>query len=105
MLMNRPKNMLDIYKLLPEGTPIQLINDRFYTSPAPLLQHFTIVKDIFVKLNEHVTAQALGIVAFAPVDVFLGYTNALQPDIFFISNEQNEIIKPDGIHGAPERCS
>ena len=100
VLMNRPKNMVDVYKLLPEG--IELINNRFYMSPAPLFQHFTIVKEIFIQLNEYITANNLGMLAFALVDVFLGNTNALQPDIFFVSNEQNEIITQDGIHGPPD---
>jgi Uma2 family endonuclease len=94
--------MLDVYRLLPEGTPIQLINNRFYMSPAPLFHHFVIVKNIFIRLNEHAVANNLGIIAFAPVDVYLENTNALQPDIFFISDKNTEIIKQDGIHGAPD---
>ncbi len=102
MLMNRPHNMLDIYKLLPEGTPVQLINNSFHMSPAPLFQHFQIVKDIFMQLNDYVVANNLGIVAFAPVDVYLGNVNALQPDVFFISKERSEIIQQDGVHKAPD---
>ena len=101
VLMNRPKNMLDVYKLLPEGTPIQLINNEFYMSPALLFHLFEIVKNIFIQLNDHIITNKLGTVAFAPVDVYLGNTNAVQPDIMFIHKDRLDIIHPDGIYGAP----
>ena len=39
---------------------------------------------------------------FAPLDVFFGDKSAVQPDIFFISNANNHIIKEDGIYGTPD---
>ena len=102
VLMNRPKNMLDVYKLLPEGTPIQLINDRFYMSPAPLFNHFEIVDAIVDLFKSEVKKQNIGKVIFAPVDIYLGTKNALQPDIMFIENDRLDIIHADGIYGAPD---
>jgi Uma2 family endonuclease len=101
-VLSRPQSMLDVYKLLPEGTPIQLINNRLYMSPAPRFIHFDVVKKIFKQLEEIVTNNNLGIVAFAPVDVYLGVNNAVQPDVFFIANENAHCIKDDGVHGAPD---
>ena len=46
--------MMDVYKLLPEGTPIQLINNNFYMSPAPLYIYFAVAKEIFKKLDRYV---------------------------------------------------
>lgn len=98
--MNKPKTMVDIYRLLPEGTPIQVINNRFFMSPAPNFKHFSISKSIFKKLDVFVEEHNLGIICYAPVDVFLGNTNAVQPDIFFISKNNEGIVKEDGIYGA-----
>lgn len=100
--MNKPKTMVDIYRLLPEGTPIQVINNRFFMSPAPNFKHFSISKSIFKKLDVFVEEHNLGIICYAPVDVFLGNTNAVQPDIFFISKNNEGIVKEDGIYGAPD---
>ena len=94
--------MLDVYKLLPEGTPIQLINDRFYMSPAPNIPHFEIVDTLTAQLRDFVTKNNLGKIFFAPVDVYLGRKNALQPDIMFIQNDRLDIIHSDGIYGAPD---
>ena len=102
LLMKRPENMLEVYKLLPEGTPIQLINNRFYMSPAPLFKHFETVDAIVEALKEAVKKNDSGKVVFAPVDVYLGSKNAFQPDIMFIHKNNFGIIKEDGIHGAPD---
>src|SRR5690349_4554885 len=102
VLMNRPKNMMDVYKLLPEGTPIQLINDKFYMSPAPSFNHFEIVDAIVDLLKSEIKKHGIGKVIFAPVDVYLGAKNAVQPDIMFIQNDRLNIIHTDGIYGAPD---
>jgi Uma2 family endonuclease len=102
VLMNRPKNMLDVYKLLPEGTPIQLINNKFYMSPAPNIPHFEIVDTLAAQLREYSTENKLGRIFFAPVDVYFGTKNAVQPDIMFIDKNRLDIVHSDGIHAAPD---
>lgn len=101
MLLKRPETMVDVYRLLPEGTPIQVINNEFYMSPAPNLSHFNIVDIIIDQLKKVVLKSNNGRIIYAPVDVFLGNKNAVQPDIFYISNEKLNIIKEDGIYGSP----
>ena len=102
MLMNKPKTMIDVYRLLPEGTPIQVINNQFYINLSPNFLHFDTLDKIVEALKETVKDQTSGRIFFAPMDVYLGDTNAVQPDIFFISKEHEHYIKRDGIYGAPE---
>lgn len=94
--------MVDIYRLLPEGTPIEVIRNRFYMSPSPNLQHFEVLDKIVDALKQEVKKQKSGKVMYAPVDVFLGDNNAVQPDVFFISKENEKLIKADGVYGAPD---
>ena len=101
-LLTKPETMVDIYRLLPEGTPVQVINNKLYMSPAPNFPHFNIVDTIVEKLKKIVSKKDSGRVIFAPVDVFLGNKNAVQPDIFYISNENAHIIKEPGVFGAPD---
>ena len=101
-LVNRPQTMVDIYRLLPEGTPIQVIDNEFYMSPAPNFSHFDVVDRIVDELKKIVARKNSGRVIFAPVAVFLGDKNAVQPDIFFISTENANIIREEGIFGAPD---
>lgn len=102
VLTQKPKTLVDVYRLLPEGTPIQVINNQFYMSPSPRFDHFSISREIFRNLDLFVRENNLGDVIYAPVDVFLGNKNAVQPDIFFISNANNHLIREDGIYGSPD---
>jgi Uma2 family endonuclease len=101
-LLKRPQTMMDVYRLLPEGTPIQLINNSFNMSPAPLFKHFEACKNIYDVMNDFIKSNDHGIVCFAPLDVFFGISNAVQPDVFFIAKENRHIIKEDGVYGAPD---
>lgn len=94
--------MVDVYRLLPEGTPIQVIDNQFYMSQAPNVPHFRILDSLYDKLRKLVKKSALGEIFFAPVDVFLGDKNAVQPDIFYIRNENAHIIRETGVFGAPD---
>ena len=102
VLMQRPQTLVDVYRLLPEGTPIQVINNQFYMSPSPTFDHFSIAREIFIQLYNYVTENNLGEAIYAPVDVYLGSKNAVQPDVFFISNTNKHLIKKDGVYGAPD---
>jgi Uma2 family endonuclease len=101
-LLKRPETMVDVYRLLPEGTPIQVIDNEFYMSPAPNFTHFNTVDGIIDALKKAVVTKNSGRVIFAPVDVFLGDKNAIQPDIFYIDNDNSHIISENGIYGAPD---
>jgi len=101
-LLTKPETMVDIYRLLPEGTPVQVINNHLYMSPAPNVPHFRIVGSLSDEFRRIVKESGLGEVFFAPVDVYLGDKNAVQPDIFYISNENAHIVKEAGIFGAPD---
>ncbi len=101
-LLTKPETMVDIYRLLPEGTPVQVINNQFCMSPAPNVPHFRIVGSLSDEFRRIVKESGLGEVFFAPVDVYLGDKNAVQPDVFYISNENAHIVKEAGIFGAPE---
>ncbi|NUO10481.1 MAG: Uma2 family endonuclease [Candidatus Brocadia sp.] len=88
------------YKLLPEGSPYQLIEGELVMAPAPSLRHQIISANIFEKMREF--SKGKGIVLYSPVDVYLGEENACQPDIVFILKQRSEIIKNDGIYGSPD---
>lgn len=101
-LLKRPETLADVYRLLPEGTPVQLINDKFYMSPAPNIPHFEIIDSIVFELKKIVKERDSGRVFYAPVDVFLGKRNAVQPDIFYICKDNLNIIMEDAIYGVPD---
>ncbi len=104
MLHNPPKTIMEVYKMLPEGTPAELINGRIYMTPPPNLSHqdisFTIAGEIYAFLKKKKVGRAFA----SPVGVFLDEEkNVVQPDIVFVSAKRRKLLTADdGIHGAPD---
>ena len=87
--------------MLPEGTPVQLIENALHMSPAPNTLHARTARNIFRLLDEYVSKNNLGEVFFAPVDIYLDDKNVFQPDVFFLASEEIDFLKNDGVYGAP----
>ena len=97
-----PRTLLEVFKSLPEGTLAQLIKNNLVMTPAPLIRHQKILRDIFGSLFIFLSKNPLGELLAAPVDVYLDEENVFQPDITFIRKENSDIIREDGIYGAPD---
>ena len=89
------------YAELPEGTPIQLINGEFVESPAPTVDHQSVIKVLFRGVDKLEEA-GKGTAFFAPVDVYLRETETYQPDVIFIGNARTGIIGEKKIEGPPD---
>jgi Uma2 family endonuclease len=90
------------YRKLPEGAPYQLIGGELVLTPAPSTYHQIISFNLGLAIGNFVVSKQLGIVLFAPIDVYLEETETYQPDIIFIAQERMEIIEPARINGAPD---
>ena len=88
------------YKKLPEGSPYQLIEGELVMSPVPKPIHQIVSGNLFEALRKFLKDK--GILLYAPVDVYLDEENAFQPDLLFISEERKDILKEDGVYGAPD---
>ena len=90
------------YERLPEGAPYQLIGGELVMTPSPVPYHQILIGRIFLKLSKYVEENSLGIVIFAPLDVYFSNTDTYQPDIIFISKERLNIIGEKKIEGPPD---
>jgi len=97
-----PRTMMEVFNSLPEGTRIQLIENNLVMSPAPLDRHAGIIFELTGELFDFIKKSKKGKVRIAPYDVYLDERNAFQPDIVYVSNERAHLIKPNGLHGAPD---
>jgi Uma2 family endonuclease len=102
VMIQPPRTMMEVFKSLPEGTLVQLIENNLVMSPSPKDLHQEILGELAFQLTSHVRNQNLGKVRFAPYDVYLDMKNAFQPDLIFISNENLYKIQENGLHGAPD---
>ena len=75
--------------------------DQFKCQPRSTPTHQGIVREVTFAILNHIRQhKKSGHIFFAPCDVFLDeHLNAVQPDIIFISAEQESIIKDEAIHG------
>jgi len=101
MLITTHKHTVKDFAALPEGSPYQLIDGDLLMTPSPIFQHQKVVVNITFLLKKFVDENNLGEIITAPMDVYLTETEAYQPDIIYISNENKSIIH-DRIKGAPD---
>jgi Uma2 family endonuclease len=99
-----PRTLMEVFRMLPEGTLAELIDNTLYMSPSPVGKHQKILQTIFRRLSEAIEDTEKGEVFIAPFDVYLDEdSNAVQPDIIVVLNQNNHIINPNGhIHGVPD---
>jgi len=90
------------YALLPEGAPYQLIGGKLIMTPAPTTYHQIISMRLGSRLANFVTEKSIGLVLFAPIDVYFEEKECYQPDIIFINKERFSLIEPSKINGAPD---
>ena len=97
---NPPRTIMEVFKILPEGTLAELIDGSIYMSPSPTANHQRTVGTLCAALRAHVEKNNLGEVFISPFDVFLDETsNAVQPDLIFISAGNSTVVEEDAIHG------
>jgi Uma2 family endonuclease len=102
-ILDPPKTLMEVYRMLPEGTRAEIINETLFMSPAPSVNHQGLVLKLSSQLYFYCEEDnKLGRVFASPIDVYLDAKNAFQPDIVFTSNKSNDLIKEDGIYGAPD---
>jgi Uma2 family endonuclease len=71
-------------------------------SPAPRSRHQIVASNLGHAFQVFVRRRKLGLVLFAPLDVYLpGESTPVEPDIVIVSQEQMDIIVDRGIEGAP----
>ena len=84
------------------GFIYELINGEIVKKSAPSPKHQKASGKLFRALSTFVEQKQLGEVLYAPLDVFLGEYNSLQPDLLFVAKAREEIITENGVEGAPD---
>lgn len=98
----KEKQNVKDYRLLREGEPYQLVEGELVMTPSQNTFHQIISGNIYERLRVFVKERGAGLALYAPLDIYLDDENVFQPDIVFISKQRRELVKDDGIHGAPD---
>lgn len=93
----------DEFARLPDdGNRYEIIAGELFATQTPTLTHQRIVTRLLVTLEEFNRAHALGELYPGPVDVLLGESDYLEPDLAFVRADRVGILKERGIEGAPD---
>lgn len=101
--IQRPRSVMEVFKMLPEGTLAEVIENALYMSPAPTPGHQKISIVLSSAIFNYAEKNKIGEVYYSPIDVFLDEaSNAVQPDIVFFFKETLIKIDNTGLHGTPD---
>ena len=104
VILHPPRTIMEVFKMLPEGTLAEVIDNTLYMSPTPITKHQRVVSRLIIQIGSYLEESRTGEIFTAPFDVFLDEkSNAVQPDILVVLNESKHIIDESStIHGVPD---
>lgn len=80
----------------------ELIDGEIVPRNYPTASHQSALFELTMLIGNHVKANQLGRVLFAPFGVVLNDFDDVQPDLIFVSSARQEIIREDGVFGVPD---
>ena len=90
------------YVAIDDGYRYELINGVLKMIPGPATSHQRMSLKLASIIDYFIEDNDLGSVFESPIDVILDEENTVQPDILFISLENQSKVKENAIYGAPE---
>ncbi len=97
----RPQTWEDLWAIPEDGNRYEPMDGEVLVSPPPHRKHQEVAGAVHVLVHDHVKAENLGDVYFAPADVRTSPHDTVQPDLFFIRRERLHIYQPDGVMEEP----
>jgi Uma2 family endonuclease len=95
--LTRQRAAVEEFWSLPESVlPVEYINGEIVMSPSPTVAHQSASRNIFRSLDKYLPAEAADRLFFAPLDVVLPSGDVVQPDIFFLAEEDARRAKEGG---------
>jgi len=97
-----PSTAVEVYRMLPEGTRCEVIFNELIMSPSPSREHQYLLIRLTTLLYQFLEEKQTGTLLSAPFDVYFEQEQSVvQPDLFVVLNDDEEIIKKNGVHGVP----
>ncbi len=103
-VLERKYNVREFLEMqeLSENIFYELIHGNIVKRSSPSPTHQIISGKLFDTINTFLKTNKLGIIFFAPIDVFLDEENLFLPDLVFVSEKRKGIITDNGIEGSPD---
>jgi Uma2 family endonuclease len=98
----RPYTAEDLAGVPDDGRRFEVLGGELIVSPSPTVRHQRISREIVRILQSHLDLTEGGEVFSAPLDVFLGEHDVVQPDVLIVLRSNDSIVRLNAIHGAPD---
>lgn len=79
----------------------ELIGGELFVSPSPKPRHQVVTGELFMGIGNYLKRYGGGRVFVAPLDVLLSETDVVEPDVFVVLDEQQDIVTEDNVKGVP----
>ena len=91
------------YCAAPADKRYELLDGELIMVPAPNLNHESVRSLLGHHLSNHIIDRGLGKLFYAPCDVRLSDNDVVQPDLLFVSREQEHLLSGgQNVQGAPD---
>jgi Uma2 family endonuclease len=95
--LTRQRATVEEFWSLPESVlPVEYINGEIIMAPSPTVAHQSASRSIFRALDKALPAEAADRVFYAPLDVVLPSGDVVQPDIFFLAEDDAKRARARG---------
>jgi Uma2 family endonuclease len=92
----------DDFLLFPDdGQRHELIDGEHYVTPSPTVRHQELLLRLVRAIDKYQEAHPGGRLFFAPLDVVLGTSDVVEPDLLLVTGDQSHIVTTQHIRGAP----
>ncbi|MEO6594935.1 MAG: Uma2 family endonuclease [Planctomycetota bacterium] len=92
----------DYCRIQPDRSRHELIDGRHFVTPAPSPYHQLVSVRLLHELMTLVSDRGLGVVLCAPLDVHLGRSTLVQPDLVVLRHRNRSIIGDTKLTGVPD---
>lgn len=101
IVLQRPLDADDLRAFPDDRNRYEIIGGQLIVSPSPSTRHQHVLTHLSTWLNLHLIHHQAGKLYVAPMDVHLSFYDVVQPDILVVLDDRMEIIREQGIVGAP----
>jgi len=100
--LERPLTYDDLAAMPDDGKRYELINGELFELTGPTPKHQWTSGGLYNRLRPFVLDNELGLVYYAPINVYFTPHIVVQPDVVFVGRERAGIIRVGKIEGAPD---
>ncbi|HEY0652625.1 MAG TPA: Uma2 family endonuclease [Chryseosolibacter sp.] len=103
-MVHPPRTIMEVFKMLPQGTLAEVIENTLYMSPTPTSQHQRLVHALLTQIDRFVSDEEIGEVFVDQLDAFLDEASmTVQSDLFLILSGNLSIADPNGHVGTVQK--